>query len=211
MTRGLLLFLACMIVIAAPAKFAEAQLPILVALDKLGGAAVQGADAFAKFADSIDKVVGVVTKVHDTLVARAAKKRTKDLYRRLVWLGVEKRGIYNDIRVYLKYPSSATWSDVATRIPLATNEVVALLEKLKKENSDFVVAVPFVYRDLVQGLTTKQRLLDEFGKLSRPTSSAEINSLNRLNIAFDEEIVSIERASDALAKYVAARYSDVPE
>lgn len=208
MTRGVAVFLVCMVAFAAFVDGAEAQ-PAVGVFGAIAVAAGQGADALGKFADSLDKFTRVAMKIHDTLATRRDKKRLKDLSKRFVWLEVEKRDIYDSIQQYLEQRSSPTWSDIASRIPRATEEVVRLIEDLKKEGSDFVVEVPDAYRDLIYGLGVKQRILERLRTSASPTSSGEMKELKQLAVALDKEIRSIERASDALAKYVAIRYSRV--
>ena len=194
-----------------------------ISLLELGKIFSDVADAIGKLGDSVAHLVTLGARGWDAGQARATKARLRSLSRAMIG-AVQMNGPTIDLLanfsgdmedllgrgVDLTQPGLSRelgirWGKLRERVTVMLHDSALLLGAVERENSDFVLSP--AYRDVFAVLASRDALLVGLSALGPPRTTGELADLKALTASYKRLRANLERAVEAIARYVEAAES----
>jgi cellobiose-specific phosphotransferase system component IIA len=168
----------------------------------------QFADAIGAAGDAVSKLADGIKHAVDTGVTFQNEKAARDTHDRLLALSkdlLEFRSLHNGITLsemdqFLAMPNAEAWAAVVERARATLSDALQLQEKLKAENSEFVLKP--AYETLYSAFSSRVTLLHELASLPYPRSAAELSIVREADRNYRILVANTARANNEMNRYI---------
>lgn len=189
------------IMLGRPVQVQPAELAVRISIFKdLIEAIGAAGDSLKKITDGFKHLIESGVAGYDAAAARLTYSDLKEVSKAATVLAGSQTQVVDPIDSYLDNPSPTGWDDLRQRFTSVLLTVNALLERVKRNQSDFILEP--AYKKLHTALVARASLLTKLQDLPPPTTQEELALLRQARDRYSRLLRELNAAHDQLNEYL---------